>query len=162
MLSFLSLAISLSTISHYPCGCSASYAAPQTDQRYAFMVFLPFAESFCARNAAWSDDANSRLSLRAATAAATAAKRTRIRISLVDTGVERFTFLRRYTRLQSLLVVSAMRWVPSNIFAQLCWPFLPGFDNAPDTESIPALHSTFAILIIDLRVKQWGSTIINN
>ena len=74
------------------------------------MVFLPFAESFCARNAAWSDDAYSRLSLRAATAAATAAKRTRIRISLVDTGVERFTFLRRYetTKTRTVLAVGRL------------------------------------------------------
>ena len=31
-------------------------------------------------------------------------------------GVERVTFLRRYKRLQLLLVVAATRWVPNSIF----------------------------------------------
>ena len=48
-------------------------------------------------------------------------------------------------RLQSLLVVSATRWVPKSILLHECCPLLLGFANAPDTLSIPALQFTFAM-----------------
>ena len=52
-----------------------------------------------------------------------------------------------YKRLQLGFSVAAVRCVPSSILLQLCCPFLPGFANAPDTLSIPALHSTFAMIL---------------
>lgn len=109
------------------------------------MVFLPPAVSFCAAKAIWSLVICERSDLRALTAAATALKRARASSSLDVSGVLRFTFLRRKRRLQFGFSVAATRCVPNSIFAQRCWPFLPGFDNAPETESIPALHSTCAM-----------------
>ena len=48
-------------------------------------------------------------------------------------------------RLQSGLVVAAVRWVPKSILLHECCPLLLGFANAPDTLSIPALQFTFAM-----------------
>ena len=111
------------------------------------MVRLPSDASFCAAKAAWSALILLRSLARTATAEAIALNRLRTRTSSVVTGVERCTFLRMYKRLQLGFSVAAVRCVPSSILLQLCCPFLPGFANAPDTLSIPALHSTFAIRV---------------
>ena len=128
-----------------PYACSASYSSPQTFHRYAFIVFLPSAVSFWALKSIWSWVICERSDLRALTAAATALKRARASSSLDVSGVLRFTFLRRKRRLQFGFSVAATRWVPSSILLQLCCGLDPGLLNAPDTLSIPALHSTFAI-----------------
>ena len=109
------------------------------------MVFLPPAVSFCALKSIWSWVICERSDLRALTAAATALKRARASSSLDVSAVLRFTFLRRKRRLQFGFSVAATRWVPSSILLQLCCGLDPGLLNAPDTLSIPALHSTFAI-----------------
>ena len=112
------------------------------------MVRLPSEASFCAAKAAWSALILLRSLARTATAKAIALNLLRAFTSSAVTGVERCTFLRMYKRLQLGFSVAAVRCVPSSILLQLCCPFLPGFANAPDTESIPALHSTFAIVLL--------------
>ena len=71
--------------------------------------------------------------------------------SLALIGVVRVTELmpRRYRRLQSGLVVGAVRWVANSICWSAAWgDFLLIFDNAPLTVLIPGAHTTFAILLL--------------
>ncbi len=73
-------------------------------------------------------------------------------------GLETLTssHLFRFERRRTLHFLSQ----PSSIFAQLCCPFFPGLLSAPDTWSIPALHSTFAIILknfVKVSNKIWGS-----
>ena len=109
------------------------------------MVVLPPAVSFWAMKAAWSDEMCDRSSARSATIVRTAAKRARTASSLVVGWVARLVFFLKYKRLHLSLSVGATRCVPRSILVHECCPLLLGLLNAPDTLSIPALHSTFAI-----------------